>query len=1066
MRGDAVAGASCPDPEDFDQLFDERADAGLRAQLESHLDGCDECREFVAALARYDVSDDIESTIGADVHGASQPETLEGLELERYTVKRQVGTGAMGVVYEGYDRSLERRVALKFMSDQLAGSSAARSRVFKEAKAMARVSHQHVAQVYEAAAVDERVFISMEYVDGPTLTSWLAGRDRDTPWPVIDVFIAIGRGLSAAHEAGVVHRDFKPDNVLIAAGDLPKVVDFGLAATAAPPAGRAEGRALGATVVGVGTPLFMAPEVLCGGRADERSDQFSFCVAMHRALFGAPPFAGNTLPDLVSSVTSGKIAAAPGERTVPPRLRRAIARGLATKPGDRWPTMAALVDALRQCKRARGRRRLALSAVAVAAVGGGLGALIAQPSARPCADGHSELRGAWDDVLRAELVATLQESPIPYAAGIVDTTVGRLDHYAEAWAASRVEVCEATEPGSSLVAADIVKRRLDCLADARRALDAATSLLRSATPGAAEEIGAVLDTLPSVRRCSDVEALMDDVPPPPEAIAAAVGRVRDHLARAKAASSTAAFAEEAKAVAAAEREAEGLRYPPIASELQLARGWSHVGAEDLDAATEEFSAAFSSATRLGRTRVAARAARALSFTLSAPGARLAEGLIYGTIARDLAERVDDPYEKIQAERQLSALHNDAGRPELALQHIDAALALHAADPDSDSFRLADLLYLRGYAQGALGELREAEATFRRAIEIEEEVLGPEHPRVAQVLTGLAAALGALGESEAALVALERAAAITRAAYPPGHSAQLLVRHNIAAIRIGLRQFEAAEADARALLAQPSTYTAGPEAARIRINLSSALLGQGRASEAAVEARAALETFVATQDKAHPDILLAKEAMAMALAESGNAPAAEALADELLVAREERYGPDHPDVLRTRILRATQRRGEKGLAIAEDELRANLARLRTVLGPVHDHTLTAWLALASTLGKQGKLEQAEAELRAALAHEDLGTHFTALFRVRLAANLIAARRTQDAAAEVRQLPPAGLGGPLRAEARFVESQIAWAAGRQAEARAHAEAALGFYETVAATNPAERVRVWIEAHPASD
>jgi formylglycine-generating enzyme required for sulfatase activity/tRNA A-37 threonylcarbamoyl transferase component Bud32 len=305
-----------------------------------------------------------------------------GARVGRYVVVERVGTGAMGVVYGAYDPELDRKIALKLLKPEQGAKETARARLLREAKAMGRLSHPNVVAVHDVGVYEEQVFLAMEFLNGGTIKSWLAERPRG--WrEILRVFVAAGRGLVAAHAAGLVHRDFKPDNVLLDREGRPRVVDFGIArqadgaaeepADAELPATLRESDAhalltLTKTGAMVGTPAYMAPEQFMGERGDELSDQFSFCVALYEALYGERPFAGDDLVSLSVNVAQGELRPVPKDRAVPAWLRRTILRGIKPDRAARWPSMAALIATLEDDPAVKLRRRL---------VGGGAIAAIA-----------------------------------------------------------------------------------------------------------------------------------------------------------------------------------------------------------------------------------------------------------------------------------------------------------------------------------------------------------------------------------------------------------------------------------------------------------------------------------------------------------------------------------------------------------------------------------------------------------------------------------------------------------------------------------------------------------------
>jgi formylglycine-generating enzyme required for sulfatase activity len=304
-----------------------------------------------------------------------------GARIGRYVIIEKVGTGAMGVVYGAYDPELDRKIALKLLKPGQGLKDTAKARLLREAKAIARLAHPNVVAVHDVGVLDDQVFLAMEFIAGGTIKSWLD--DKPRTWrQVLEVFIAAGRGLVAAHAAGLVHRDFKPDNVLLDKEGRPRVVDFGIARQAAgSDADDDDAQAPGAddpaatlrestsgniaplltlTKTGtlVGTPAYMAPEQFLGERGDERSDQFSFCVALYEALYGVRPFAGNDFLSISVNVTTEQLRPLPKDRDVPAWIRRLVLRGLKADPAARWESMAALIHALGDDPDIKLRRRL------------------------------------------------------------------------------------------------------------------------------------------------------------------------------------------------------------------------------------------------------------------------------------------------------------------------------------------------------------------------------------------------------------------------------------------------------------------------------------------------------------------------------------------------------------------------------------------------------------------------------------------------------------------------------------------------------------------------------------
>ncbi len=366
-----------------------RASEEEKARYDRHVAGCEACATLAALL------------------GALDGDLRPGTRVGRYEILARLGAGAMGVVYAAHDPELGRKVALKLIRANVAGPDL-EVRLLREAKAMARLSHPNVIAVYDAGRNDDRLFIAMELVAGGTLREWLA--ERPCSWrEILAAYVAAGRGLAQAHALGLVHRDFKPDNVLVSHDGRVQVTDFGLARNADSDEIRASMRSAERGLVAfdrtspapltrtgalVGTPAYMAPEQLAGDRADARSDVYAFSVSLYEGLYGDRPFGGATIGEHLAEKEAGVLRMPPSARRVPARVRRALVTGLRPKPSQRHARMRDLLAPLEEAARwplskvsvKRAWLGLGAAAVVTAATGGWLGLRGHAPSAAPGVD--------------------------------------------------------------------------------------------------------------------------------------------------------------------------------------------------------------------------------------------------------------------------------------------------------------------------------------------------------------------------------------------------------------------------------------------------------------------------------------------------------------------------------------------------------------------------------------------------------------------------------------------------------------------------------------------------------
>ena len=392
----------------------------------------------------------------ADSHAGAEPEVVPE-RLGRFVVRGILGRGGMGIVLAAHDEGLDRELALKLLHGGTSRSHA--ERLVREAKALAQLSHPNVVQVYDVGELSGRMYIAMELVRGQTLAQWQ--RER-RPWrEPVAVYLQAGRGLAAAHAAQLVHRDFKPGNCILDESGRVRVLDFGLVRDATegslgaslvpvPPAApvlplRDSRSSLTAAGSIMGTLGYMPLEQFDGARADERSDQFSFCVSLYEALYGRRPFAGRTAGRLVHQMIEGQVRSPPPDSAVPRHVREIVLRGLSREPSDRWPTMDALLRALERTLAPRRASWVLPSLGAALLLGVGVWSW-AGPRGR-CDDARAELTGIWDAARKQDVERGLLGTGLPYATHTWQRVEPRLDDLAQAWVERRTRACEATLAG-------------------------------------------------------------------------------------------------------------------------------------------------------------------------------------------------------------------------------------------------------------------------------------------------------------------------------------------------------------------------------------------------------------------------------------------------------------------------------------------------------------------------------------------------------------------------------------------------------------------------------------------
>jgi tetratricopeptide (TPR) repeat protein/predicted Ser/Thr protein kinase len=435
-----VGSVECPDPEALARLATADGDPAERAALADHAASCESCHAAVSALLGTSPAL-METAAAAD--GSRHAMAAAGTDrIDRYVVRGRLGAGGMGVVYVAHDPELDRDVAIKVLR-----RGAAASRLRREAQALARLSHPNVVAVYDVGDHDGQVFVAMALVDGQNLRQWLS--EPRTTTEILRVLAQAARGIIAAHAAGLIHRDLKPDNIFVAKDGTALVGDFGLARDISDDADdsheqqlhRISAASTQLTMTGMvlGTPAYMAPEQ-AEGSATDRSDQFSFCVTAYEALFGTRPFVAGSLEKILERAKEGKLEPPKVERDVPVAVTRAITRGLAWNPDDRFASMTELLAVLEP----RPRRWPWLVAAAGAVAAGIAGTIAVTHATKPnlereCSAAAAKISSSWNSSVRDGMRATLVKRGLTDVAA--DELVTRLESWATRWSRVRREVC-------------------------------------------------------------------------------------------------------------------------------------------------------------------------------------------------------------------------------------------------------------------------------------------------------------------------------------------------------------------------------------------------------------------------------------------------------------------------------------------------------------------------------------------------------------------------------------------------------------------------------------------------
>jgi eukaryotic-like serine/threonine-protein kinase len=702
-------------------------------------------------VAGFDAIDRDATVPGAVAAARAEPEPGE-----RYVLLERLGEGGMGVVWAAYDRALDRKVALKLLHDRYLGA-AHQERLVREARAMARLSHPNVVPVYDAGERQGRTFLTMEFVRGQPLDAWL---EAARPWrEVVEVFRAAARGLAAAHAAGIVHRDVKPSNILLGEDGRVRVADFGVAfavETGVAEAALVTGAATEPSLF-VGTPAYMAPEQLRGEPADERSDQFSLCVALHEALAGRHPFAGDTLEARLRAIEAGP----PPLAEAPDWLARLIARGLAGEPAARFPSTEALIAALAGPRPSRWRRAVPV-AVPALAMAGVVGVVLARRPAGaepppPCeVVADAAFAEAWTPAGRTELARAFATTGAAEAARDAERVAGELDRYAAAWRAGAVTSCRAVR--EHRWPADLGGLAERCLAERRGALAALVGQLGQADAAAVPKARDAVARLVPPTVCGDVDYLQARVAAPEDAGAAAAAAGLEELV----AGLLLGRVPQEGRLAELRVQVEALGDSPLMARLLQVEAARLREEGQLDGAVAAVKRAYLIARRHRDVERAASAAADLVMLLGYGQERHELAEDWAALALVEIERIPMSEVAREVEQAVGVLAERRGDLARALAHKERAVEIAAR-----LFGEAHVTYARAALSlaGALrmaGRQADAIALYRTLLPQVEQAFGADSRDFAKVLANAAIPFAHAGDHATARELAARALAIARA----------------------------------------------------------------------------------------------------------------------------------------------------------------------------------------------------------------------------------------------------------------------------------------------------------------
>lgn len=840
--------------------------------------------------------------------------------MGRYVVLERLGAGGMGVVYTAFDPELDRKVALKLLHAEPTGGtegSSGRARLIREAQSIARISHPNVIAVHDVGTFGDRVFVTMEYVSGQTLREWL--EDGHAKRDLVAMFIQAGRGLAAAHAAGVIHRDFKPDNVLIGEDGRARVLDFGLARAPAElrvsedpetedptlPSTLSSGSIdipLTQTGAIMGTPAYMAPEQHLRAEVDARSDQFAFCVALWEALFKQRPFGGESMAALAFQVAQGKIQEPPKDANVPAFIRRILERGLSRKKEDRFRDMPALLHELgRDPGKARRRWFTIGAAVAAVAVASGLAYYGGEKQAgKVCSGADEKLAGVWDAERRKQAQQAFGASDLAYAKDSWDRVSLVVDTYADSWKSSYVDACEATRLRGEQ-SEEMLDLRMACLDDRRRDLAAMTGLLAAADKDVIVRSVKLSHGLPELGPCSDREQLARGVDPPESDIAEQVADLKERISQLNARYNAGKYKEAIEEGQELVEEARELGYRPVIAEALRLYGDASESADDLG--LDEQREAFLIALEVGHDELATKQAFSIAYLYGADLEKFEEAENWLAIGESLATRTGkDPTQHGSAVNTRAVMASHQGKDDEARKGFEQLIEI-ARKPDQPRHQLATSIGNLGSFLAGRGELSKARQLIAEAVEVGTEVYGSKHPALLNWKANLGAISIMEGDLEAGRVHLEDVLGLQEEVFGEESPSVANTLGNLAIVYRRMGDEPKAERMHRRTLAirEKSLGPEHPSVSDAMRNLASAIMEQGRHEEALEILERALAISTKAFGPDHANVSDAHGGMAQVLAKMDRHDEALEHAKLCLDIIQAKHEDEHSDLLEPLII---------------------------------------------------------------------------------------------------------------------------------------------------------------------
>lgn len=871
-----------------------------------------------------------------------------GVCVGRFILIEEVGSGGGGQVWRAFDPELDRTIAIKLLHGKPGG-------IVAEAQALAKVAHPNVARIHDVGTVLlDRLyaFLAVEFVEGPTLAEF-CNRLREQGGQarrIVRTFIALGQGLAAVHDEGLVHRDLKPTNALINPEGQPMLVDFGLA--------QVQSRGLleddASLMLVAGTLGYMPPEQHQGTAVSAASDTYAFCAALWEALSGELPFSGASADTLLEAKQVG-VTEGNAPQAIPRRVARVLVRGLHPDASQRFTDVGSLLLAL---ERINAPLRWPTAMLGTALVAGALALAAAQDTDDPCIVEFGE---SWTDARRGAVEASMLEVDVPYGRHAMRSTVAELDRWADAWGNSRRESCSAALVGGE-IEGQTYALQAECYDRALSRFVAVVEVLETSDASTIEGANELLAELRDPTRCEDGPGLRASGSlVSSSATTAPVAKEARRLLDAVEVNRASGHLDKAERLLAQAREMSSSNAHVRAS-LELAAGSLALAQENHPAAESGFRDGLSLALEAGDWALVHAATVALIDLVGSHQGQTEQALRYREFAQGLVE--GDLQAKTETLLALGGVYRRAGQSDDALRAYEEALILQQDRHGEDSLEVAAVYSELGTLL-AKSEPQRAVELAQRALDIRHDRLGAGHPEVIRAMIRMAWSLGTTGRFPEQISLLERALEGART----GAAEEAEVEHALGGALLHVGRCEDAEPHvlrAVAVGVEPSAVL-DLRSASYLFHLGGLYNCQGRLGDAQTQLESVLEVRTTLLGSAHTDVAEVLTQLAQIHVGRGHGVRAAELHEQALRVWRDAVGEEHIEVASSRASLANTLRALGQSDEAAEHLRAALGVYERSVGLEHPDALFASAALADTLLDTGEVDEAVKLARFAWTH---------------------------------------------------------------------------------------------------